>query len=112
MLLSVFLRKFRAGMTLSHQYLSQLDPQIRDAILGNVGTLISFRLGTTDAEILQKEFYPVFSINNLVSLPNYHIYLKLMINGAVSEPYSARTLKPLSSDGAILSRGQQDVNWP
>jgi hypothetical protein len=45
-------------MTLPHQYLPQFDPQIRDAILGNVGTLISFRLGTTDAEILQKEFYP------------------------------------------------------
>jgi energy-coupling factor transporter ATP-binding protein EcfA2 len=88
------LRKYRVNMTLSHQYLSQLDPQIRDAILGNVGTLISFRLGATDAEILQKEFYPEFSINDLVSLPNYHIYLKLMISGMISDPFSAKTLAP------------------
>jgi hypothetical protein len=88
------LRKYRVNMTLSHQYLSQLDPQIRDAILGNVGTLISFRLGATDAEILQKEFYPDFSIKDLISLPNYHIYLKLMINGMISDPFSAVTLQP------------------
>jgi len=88
------LRKYRVNMILSHQYLSQLDPQIRDAILGNVGTLISFRLGATDAEILQKEFYPEFSIKDLISLPNYNIYLKLMINGMISDPFSAVTLQP------------------
>jgi hypothetical protein len=79
----------------SHQYLSQFDRQIRDAIFGNVGTLISFRLGTTDAEILQKEFYPEFSINDLISLPNYHTYLKLMINRMISDPFSAKTSAPL-----------------
>lgn len=86
------LRKYRVNMVFAHQYLSQLDPQVRDAILGNVGTLISFRLGATDAEILEKEFYPEFSIRDLLSLPNYHVYLKLMINGTVSMPFSAGTL--------------------
>jgi TraM recognition site of TraD and TraG len=86
------LRKYRTNMILSHQFQSQLEPQVRDAILGNVGTIISFRLGVTDAEILADEFYPVFSAKDLINLPNYHIYLKLMIDGAVSQPFSAETL--------------------
>jgi hypothetical protein len=85
------LRKYRVNLILAHQYLSQLDEQIRDSILGNVGTLISFRLGLADAEILEKEFYPEFGAIDLVSLPNYSIYLKLMIDGAVSKPFSAET---------------------
>jgi hypothetical protein len=87
------LRKYRVNMILSHQYLSQLDPQVRDAILGNTGTIISFRLGLTDAEMLAGEFYPFFSARDLINLPNYHIYLKLMIDGVVSQPFSGETLK-------------------
>jgi hypothetical protein len=86
------LRKYRVDMILSHQYLSQLDPQVRDAILGNTGTIISFRLGLTDAEVLAGEFYPFFSARDLINLPNYHVYLKLMIHGVVSQPFSAETL--------------------
>ena len=87
------LRKYRVGMILAHQYLSQLDLQVRDAILGNVGTMIAFRLGLTDAEILEKEFQPELSAIDLISLPNYHVYLKLMINGVASRAFSAKTLK-------------------
>jgi type IV secretory pathway TraG/TraD family ATPase VirD4 len=86
------LRKYRVNMIFAHQYLSQLDLQVRDAILGNVGTLISFRLGVTDAELLEKEFYPEFSTKDLISLPNYYIYLKLMISGIISDPFSAQTI--------------------
>jgi Type IV secretion-system coupling protein DNA-binding domain len=88
------LRKYRVNMILSHQYLSQLDPQVRDAILGNTGTIISFRLGLTDAEILAGEFYPLFSARDLINLPNYHIYLRLMIDGVVSQPFSGETVEP------------------
>jgi hypothetical protein len=84
-------------MILSHQYLSQLDPQVRDAILGNVGTVISFRLGLSDAEILSGEFYPAFSASDLINLPNYHVYLKLMIDGKVSQPFSGETVRILDS---------------
>ena len=87
------LRKYRVNMIFAHQYLSQLDLQVRDAILGNVGTLISFRLGVSDAELLEKEFYPEFSIKDLINLPNYQVYLKLMINGMISAPFSAQTIK-------------------
>src|SRR5215813_1590688 len=86
------LRKYRVSMILSHQFQGQLDPQVRDAILGNTGTMISFRLGLPDAEMLAGEFYPFFSTRDLINLPNYHIYLKLMIDGVVSQPFSAETL--------------------
>ena len=79
-------------MILSHQYLRQLDLQVRDAILGNVGTFMTFRLGLTDAEIIAKEFYPVFSAKDLINLPTYHIYLRLMVDGVVSHPFSAETV--------------------
>lgn len=88
------LRKFRTSLILSHQHLSQLPAEVREAILANAGTLISFRIGAKDAETLAPEFYPQFFATDLVSLPNYHIYLKLMIDGAVSKPFSARTLPP------------------
>jgi energy-coupling factor transporter ATP-binding protein EcfA2 len=88
------LRKYHVSLILAHQYLSQLDLQVRDAILGNVGTMLAFRLGVADAEILEKEFSPEFSITDLIGLPNYHIYLKLMIDGKVSRPFSAETLRP------------------
>jgi type IV secretory pathway TraG/TraD family ATPase VirD4 len=88
------LRKYHVGFTLAHQYLAQLDDEIRDAILGNAGTIIAFRLGFADAELLAQEFYPVFSAADLLNLPNYAIYLKLMIDGRPSPPFSAETIPP------------------
>ena len=86
------LRKYRLNLVLAHQFLSQLEIPVRDAILGNVGTTIAFRLGLTDAEILEKEFHPEFSATDLVNLPNYRVYLKLMVDGVVTRPFSAKTL--------------------
>ena len=91
------LRKFRTSLILSHQHLSQLPVEVRDAVMGNVGTVVSFRIGVKDAEILSPEFYPQFTAADLIALPNYHIYLKLMIGGAVSKPFSARTLPPTAT---------------
>jgi len=82
------LRKFHVGMVLAHQFLSQIDPLIRDAILGNVGTLITFRVGLPDAEFLAKEFFPDFSPLDFTRLPNHEIYLRLMIDGRVSRGFS------------------------
>lgn len=87
------LRKYRVNLILAHQYLAQLDLPIRSAILGNAGTIISFRVGMEDAEILAKEFYPVFAPVDLVSLPNHQIYLRLMVDGMASSPFSADTIK-------------------
>ena len=90
------LRKFHVGLVLAHQHLYQLEPEVRHAVLGNVGTIISFRLGPEDARIIAQEFEPVFAPQDLVNLPNHGIYLKLMIDGTPSRPFSATTLHPSS----------------
>jgi type IV secretory pathway TraG/TraD family ATPase VirD4 len=87
------LRKFKLALIMAHQYLAQLTDEIRDAVLGNVGTVISFRLGVADASYFAKEYYPVFDIVDIINLSNYEIYLKLMIDGTPSEPFSATTIK-------------------
>lgn len=89
------LRKYRVGLILAHQYVSQLDPQVRDAVLGNTGTIITFRLGAEDAHLLEKEFSPEVSALDLTTLPNYHIYLKVMVDGEVTRPFSAKTIRAL-----------------
>jgi CxxC-x17-CxxC domain-containing protein len=93
-------RKYHLNLTIAHQYVGQLitetTTKVRDAIFGNVGTLIVFRVGAADAEFLEKEFTPEFSAEDLVNLPNYNIYLKLMIDGVTSRPFSAKTLPPLA----------------
>lgn len=88
------LRKFGVGLVLAHQHLDQLSPEIRGAVLGNVGTLIAFRLGSHDARAMGPEFEPVFDGHDLVTLANHDIYLRLMIDGAPSRPFSATTLAP------------------
>jgi hypothetical protein len=88
------LRKFHVGLVLAHQHLYQLEPEVRHAVLGNVGTLLSLRLGPEDAQMIGREFEPVFVPEDLVNLPNHDIYLKLMIDGTPSKPFSATTLHP------------------
>lgn len=88
------LRKYRVGLILAHQYVSQLEPEVRDAVLGNTGTIITFRLGAADAQELEKEFSPELSALDLTTLPNYQVYLKVMVDGEVTRPFSAQTLKP------------------
>jgi len=88
------LRKFRVGIIMAHQYISQLDPKIRDAVLNNVGTIVTFRLGQTDAKFMEKEFSPIFETADFVNLANYDIYLKLMIDGKPSVAFSATTILP------------------
>jgi len=85
-------RKYGLSLFLAHQYIEQLDERLRSAIFGNVGTLISFRVGAVDAEYLAKEFYPPFNETDLVNLPRFAMYIKLMIDGTCSEAFSAFTL--------------------
>ena len=88
-------RKYKLDLTVAHQYIEQLSEEVRAAVFGNVGTMIVFRVGATDAEFLEKEFFPDFLANDFVNLPNYQVYVKLMIDGMTSKPFSARTLPPL-----------------
>lgn len=91
-------RKYRLDLILAHQYIEQLTEKVKPAVFGNVGTMISFRVGAADAEELAKEFLPTFSEEDLVNLPKYEMYLKLMIDGITSAPFSARGLPPLTED--------------
>lgn len=82
-------RKYGLSIFLCHQYIEQLDERVMKAVFGNVGTLISFRVGAIDAKYLAKEFHTVFDEKDFVSLPRFSMYLKLMIDGTGSEPFSA-----------------------
>ncbi len=93
-------RKYRLDLVLAHQYINQLvfdgNTTVRDAVFGNVGTIVSFRVGAEDAENLEKEFDPVFLMNDIVNLTKYNIYLKLMIDGIAGDAFSASTLPPFN----------------
>ncbi len=97
-------RKYRLSLIMAHQYIKQLDEIVADAVFGNVGTIISFRIGGGDAEMLAKEFTPVFLEEDLVNLPKFQIFLKLMIDGVSSTPFSAMTLPPLGSPTDSLEK--------
>ncbi len=89
-------RKYRLNLILTHQYLAQLDDDVKDAIFGNVGTMTIFRVGAPDAKELLKEFEPYLTEEHLINIERQEIYVKLMIDGTVSKPFSARTLPPLT----------------
>lgn len=90
------LRKYRINLILAHQYLSQLETEIRDAVLGNVGTLVSFRVGAADAPMIARELAPKFETVDLIGLPNFSVYLRLMIDGQVSRAFSGETVTKVS----------------
>ncbi|MGC8775991.1 MAG: type IV secretory system conjugative DNA transfer family protein [Minisyncoccia bacterium] len=101
-------RKYRLNLILAHQYVGQLvtdvSTRVRDAIFGNVGTMIVFRIGAKDAEFLEKEFAPEFSPEDMVNLPNYHIYLKMVVDGVSYRPFSATTLPPFKTNSSVLTK--------
>jgi len=87
-------RKYKLNLTITHQYIEQMSEEVRAAVFGNAGTMITFRVGAFDAEVLEKEFAPQFTAEDLVNLGKFQIYLKLMIDSASSNPFSATTLAP------------------
>jgi len=99
------LRKFGIGFVLAHQYLHQLQTDIKNAVLGNIGSMVCFRLGQADAKYMAQEFYPTFEASDFTSLEHYHIYLRLLIDGKVSNPFSAKTITTdcISYNSAYLS---------
>ena len=90
-------RKYGLGLTLANQYIAQIPEPIQKAIFGNVGTVISFVLGSEDARIMEAEFGTKFTRDSLVSLQKHNIALKMTVDGAVTQPFLAATLPPLKS---------------
>lgn len=89
-------RKYKLNLTIAHQYIEQMSDEVRAAVFGNVGTMITFRVGAIDAEVLEKEFAPTFTAEDLVNLGFIQIYLKLMIDGVSSQPFSATSLATIA----------------
>ncbi|KKW24602.1 MAG: hypothetical protein UY67_C0006G0057 [Candidatus Kaiserbacteria bacterium GW2011_GWA2_52_12] len=90
-------RKYKLALTLANQYIEQMEEEVRDAVFGNVGTLICFRVGPFDAEVLETVFEPTFTPEDLVGLGIGQIYLTLMIDGVGSKPFSAETIPPIEA---------------
>lgn len=88
-------RKYKLNLTVAHQYIEQMSDEVRAAVFGNAGTMIAFRVGAYDAEVFEKEFAPQFTAEDLVGLGKYQVYMKLMIEGISSAPFSATTLPPI-----------------
>ncbi len=97
-------RKYRLDLIMAHQYMRQLDEKVLDAVIGNVGTMVTFRVGSADAEIIAKEFAPTFLEEDFLNLPKHQIYLKLLIDGVASRPFSALTLPPIGSATASTEK--------
>jgi protein-arginine kinase activator protein McsA len=89
-------RKYRLSLIVAHQFIEQLDETVRYAIFGNIGTIIIFRVGAPDALFMEKEFFPTFEPEDLVAIQKWHIYLKLMVDGVATDPFSAATLPPIA----------------
>lgn len=95
-------RKYKLNLTIAHQYIEQMSEEVQAAVFGNVGSMIVFRVGATDADPLEKEFAPVFMAQDLVNLGMFQIYLKLMIDGVGSQPFSATSMKPIPKPTQIF----------
>jgi len=89
-------RKYRLCLSMAHQYIAQLTEEVRDAVFGNVGTIITFRVGSPDATFMEAEFMPRFTPEDIINLPKYNVYIKLLIDGVTSQPFSAITLPPIA----------------
>ncbi|MDD4122854.1 MAG: TraM recognition domain-containing protein [Candidatus Pacebacteria bacterium] len=96
-------RKYRLNLIAAHQFIAQLKDDIRDSIFGNVGNIISFRVGNEDAEYLAKYFTPVFEANDLMNIDNRNAYSKIMINGQPTRPFNIKTIKPDDTDDEYLN---------
>src|SRR3989344_254281 len=105
-------RKYHLSLMVAHQYVKQLDETVADAIFGNVGTIVSFRVGAEDAELLEKELSPEFMATDIVNLGKRQVYLKLMIDGVASRAFSARTMDtiqrlPVSNREKIIAASRE-----
>jgi len=87
-------RKYRLSLNIAHQFIAQLQDDIKDAVFGNVGSMAVFRVGTEDAEFLQKQFEPTFTESDIIKLENYNAYIKMLIGGQPSKPFNIKTLSP------------------
>ncbi len=93
-------RKYKLSLTMAHQFIAQLDEDIRDAVFGNVGSIAAFRVGSEDATFLEKQFAPSFESNDLMNVPNWNAFVRMLANGVPTKPFSLAAMPPPASDPA------------
>jgi hypothetical protein len=103
-------RKFRLDLNITNQYIAQVPEMIRDAIIGNVGTLVSFRIGVPDAEFMEKEFEPTANKNDLNNIDAYNAYVKLLVDNAPVKPFSMQTIKDPTEENHQLSKAIDELS--
>ena len=102
-------RKYKLNMILAHQFIAQLPDSIREAVFGNIGSLISFRVGPKDAEFLVKQFSPVFTEDDLVNIENFNAYVRLLVSGRVERPFNIHIAKP-SVGNLVRARSLKELS--
>jgi len=100
-------RKYRLSLTMAHQFIAQLREDVRDAVFGNVGTLIAFRVGPQDAEFLAKQFTPTFSAEDLVNIDNFNAYVKPLIYGQTARPFNIQTYPPARPNLELAAKAEE-----
>lgn len=103
-------RKYRLNLIVAHQYVSQLEEDIRDAVFGNVGSFVTFRIGVEDAEIIAKEFDPVFSETDVINIERFHAYLRLMVNSQKSTPFTMGTYPPIEGESQEIANAVRQLS--
>jgi hypothetical protein len=95
-------RKYRLSLNIAHQYITQLDEKIKNAVFGNVGSMAVFRVGTEDATFLEPKFKPQFTASDITKLDNYNAYMSMLVNGQPTKPFNLRTLAPEKGNPDIV----------
>ena len=95
-------RKYRLSLNIAHQYIAQLEDNIKNAVFGNVGSMAVFRVGTEDATFLEPKFKPIFSAQDITKLDNYNAYMNMLVNGQPTKPFNLKTLAPEAGDMGVV----------
>lgn len=96
-------RKYKLSLTMAHQFIAQLDQDIKDAVFGNVGSMAAFRVGSEDAQYLEPQFAPVFAASDLMQVPNWNAMMKMLANGTPTKPFSLVTMPPFKADSSRVA---------
>lgn len=97
-------RKYKLSLNIAHQYIAQLEDKIKNSVFGNVGTMVTFRVGSDDAEYLSSQFSPVFSAGDIMNIDNYNAYIKLLSSGVPQPPFNIKTLPAPDGDSSVLDK--------
>ena len=100
-------RKYRLGLNIAHQFIAQLDDDIKNAVFGNVGSMATFRVGAEDAEFLESQFAPTFTVADIMKIPNHNAYVKMLIDGFPTKPFNIESQRSLIGSSEIGARVKQ-----